>query len=271
MPSSPSSRRRAYTSSERGVTANDKGMDYAKRAAALGISIQLIVSPQYPPGAPSRPYEPKVFPEMWGGHPLSYADPELSRIYFQSLFDQFDANGIVLTAVELGNEINWAAFNPEFPLPGEGRILSYDDLYHDPEGRQIAKGFLQYLKILALLKKARDHSRLNQKTPIISAGLVAAPDGREKLYNKKREDVVSLSATIRFLRANGLDSLVDAYGIHSYPSSAQPGNPTAAAKRRDQLFPRRSSGMPTSRKPRRKASVDYRMGLPQSGHVLARR
>jgi hypothetical protein len=61
---------------------------------------------------------------MWAGPPLSYADPALSKAAFQSLFDQFDANGIVLAGVELGNEINWAAFNPEFPLPGEGKILT---------------------------------------------------------------------------------------------------------------------------------------------------
>jgi hypothetical protein len=213
-----------------GITADDKGMDYAKRAAAQGIRIQLILSPQYAAGAPSRAYDPKNFPSMWGGHPLSAADPELSKASFQSLFDMFDANGIKLTAIELGNEINWAAFNPEFPLPGEGKILSRADLATDPEGKLIAKGFVQYVKILAVLKRVRDHSRLNRNAPIILAGLVSAPDG-DKLYNNKKEDMVSLPATIGFLRAHGLDTLVDAYGIHSYPSPGQPGNPAADAKR----------------------------------------
>lgn len=213
-----------------GITADGKGIDYAKRAAENGISVQLILSPQYPPGAPSRPYDPKNFPNMWGGHPLSYADPELSKTYYQSLFDQLDKNGIVLAGVELGNEINWAAFNPEFPLPGEGKILSLHDLYNNPEGRQIAQGFLQYLKVLAVLKEVRDQSHLNHHVPIILAGMVSAPDG-EKLYNNKKEDMVSLPATIGFLQANGLDTLVNAYGIHSYPSAAQPGNPVADTKR----------------------------------------
>jgi hypothetical protein len=75
---------------------------------------------------------------------------------------------------------------------------------------------------------------LNRSTPIISAGLVSAKDG-EKLYNNKKEDMVSLAATIAFLRAHGLDSLVDAYGVHSYPSPGQPGNPIAAAKRAARL------------------------------------
>jgi hypothetical protein len=43
--------------------------------------------------------------------------------------------------------------------------------------------------------------------------------------------MVSLPATIAFLRANGPDSLVDAYGIHTYPSGDHPGDPGAAARR----------------------------------------
>jgi hypothetical protein len=217
-----------------GISHDDKGIDFAKRVAALGIRLQLIVGPQYSPDAPTRPYQPNEFPAMWGGPPLSFADPALSKADFQHLFDDLDANGIVLAGVELGNEINWAAFNPEFPLPGEGKILSLQDLDYDPEGKQIAKGFLQYSKILAVLKDVRDHSRLNRSAPIILAGLVSANDG-EKLYNNKKEDMVSLAASIGFLRSHGLDSLVDAYGVHIYPSPGQPGNPTAAAQRAARL------------------------------------
>lgn len=212
------------------LTADDKDIDFAKRVYAQGIKIELQAGAQYPANAPSRPYQPKEYPNMWGGHPLSAADPELSKTYFQSLLAKLEANGIVLAGFELGNEINWAAFNADFPLPGEGKVFSLNDLYHDPEGKQIAKGFLQYLKILAVLKGVRDHSKLNRHTPIMTAGLVAAADG-EKPWNTKKEDKVSLPATLAFLRANGLDALVDAYAIHSYPSSSQPGNPAAAAAR----------------------------------------
>ena len=113
---------------------------------------------------------------------LSFADLALSNAAFQHLFDSLGANGIALTGVELGNEINWAAFIPEFPLPSEGKILSLEDLAHDPEGKQIAKGFLQYIKVPAALKEVCNHSHLNRSTPIILAGLVSAKD-REKHYN----------------------------------------------------------------------------------------
>ena len=142
-----------------GISADDKGIDFARRAAAQGIKLRLILGPQYQPNAPTRPYRPSEFPSMWSGHPLLSADPELSHLSFQKLLDALDANGIVLAGMELGNEINWAAFNPEFPLPGEGKILSLSDLSHDPEGKRIADGFRQYVKVLAALKEVHDHSR----------------------------------------------------------------------------------------------------------------
>jgi hypothetical protein len=40
-----------------------------------------------------------------------------------------------------------------------------------PEGQQVAKGYLQHIKLLAVFKDIWDHSRLNQRTPILSAGL----------------------------------------------------------------------------------------------------
>jgi hypothetical protein len=212
----------------------DKGLDFLRRAAAQDIRVQLIVTPAYPPDAPTRPYMPDRFPRMWGGHPLSSADPELSRAAYRKLFAALDAAGITLAGLELGNEINWAAFNPDFPLPGLGKILDREDLRSTPQGQQIARGYLQYLKVLAVLKEERDRSRLNRGAPIISAGLVAAPDG-EKLYNNRKQDIVSLPATIGFLREHGLDALVDAYGIHSYPSSARPDDARERAKRSARL------------------------------------
>ena len=202
------------------LTADDKDIEFVKRVYAQGIKIEFQLSPRYPPNAPSRAYQPEEFPEMWGGHPLSFADPELSRVYFQSLLDKLDENGIVLVGLELGNEINWTAFNPEFPLPGKGMNFGLEDLYRDPEAKQVAKGYLQYLKILAVLKDVRDHSKLNQRTPIILAGL--ADSGEEGPRPKSKTDSVSINATIQFLRANGLDKLVDAYGIHTYPWEKNP-------------------------------------------------
>jgi len=174
---------------------------------------------KFPPGVPTRAYQPDKYPEMWGGPPLSYADPQLSRDYYASLLAKLEGSRIPLVGLELGNEINWTAFNPEFPIPGEGKTLGLGDLYHDPEGRQIAKGFVQYIKVLRELKAVRDASPFYAHAPIMTAGLVDAgpPGPRKSLY-----DNVSLDATLAFLRANGLDEVVDAYAIHTYPGGGTP-------------------------------------------------
>ena len=206
----------------------DSGVDFIKRAHAQHIGVLLTVHLQYAPNAPIRPYQPKEFPGMWHGPPLSYADPELSRQFFQQLLDKLDAGGIVLAGLELENEINHPGFNPEFPLPGEGKNFGLDDFYHDQEGQQIAKGFLQYLKIMAVLKKVRDNSQVNKHTPLISAGL--SPTGPVGPW-KKKVDAANPNATIEFLRANGLDNLVNAYGMHIYPSKDSPGDKASAVHR----------------------------------------
>ncbi len=174
--------------------------------------------------------------DPFGKVPLSAADPELFRTTFTPILAQLEAEQITLAAFELGNEINLSKTNPEFPVPGKGGVqLSLNELHHDVEGQQIAKGFLQYLKILTVLKDMRDHSKLNQHTPIMSAGLGSYEQADGRLPKGVNVDIVGVNTTLAFMRANGLDNLVDAYGIHIYPASKGPGDPKAAAARKDKL------------------------------------
>lgn len=201
----------------------DKNVDFIKRAYAHKISTVLILHGLYAPGAPERSFRPKEFPGMWPGPPMSSLDPERSGQYFQQLIDRLEADGIVLAGLELENEINMAGNNPDFRLPGEGRVLGLADLAHDAEGQQVAKGYLQYLKVLRVLKQARDHSKLNRHTPLLPTSLVdivqEGPWPTPKPY-----DGVSVGATMTFFRAHGLDQLVDAYNLHTYPWGDHPGD-----------------------------------------------
>jgi hypothetical protein len=218
-----------------GITPDNKGVDLARRAQAQGIHILWLVQLQYRPGAPSRPW-PNAF-NVWGGPPLSAADPDQFRKYFEPLLARLDAAGVTLAGFELGNEINSPMFNADFSMPAENpsqsREFNLDDLSHDTEARQVAQGYLQYLKLLAVIKDFRSRSKLNQHAVIVSAGLVfnEAPEAART----SRLDAVSASATLDFMRAHGLDDLVDAYGVHTYPWTNDPGNPAAMAGRRKRL------------------------------------
>jgi hypothetical protein len=201
-------------------------IDFLHRAYMRGIKTDLIVELQYREGAQRRPVV-RDMPDMWPSYPLSAADPARFRAVFEPLFDRLEAMGIRFAALELGNEINGSAFNGDFPIPGEGRIFGRNDLATDPEARQIAEGFRAYLQTLMVLKDIRDHSRLNRATPIISAGL--SDPGPAGPRPASKVDAVTISATLDYLRANGLDTLVDAYGVHAYPWA------DTAARRLNQL------------------------------------
>lgn len=157
----------------------------------------------------------------WSDAILSEIQPQQLTERFKPLLDKLEAAGVRLTAIELGNEINTSTFNGDLPNPGSGRELRLSDLNnpHDPEGPAVARGYRAYLQAMAELKDLRDHSKLNQHTPIISAGLA------QKLGTKQVE--VNLLDTIEFLRQNGMDKLVDGYGLHVYPS-ADPHRPISA-------------------------------------------
>ncbi|MBV8511565.1 MAG: hypothetical protein JOZ94_14120 [Xanthobacteraceae bacterium] len=208
----------------------DKNVDFIKRAYAHKIAVVLILHGLYVPGAPERPFRPKEFPGMWPGPPMSDLDPGRSAQYFRELFGKLDAGGVPLAGLELENEINMAGNNPDFQLPGEGRVLGLTDLSNDPEGQHVAKGYLQYLKVLAALKDAREHAKLNNHTPLLPTSLVAITQ-EGPWPTPKPYDGVSVGATMAFLRAHGLDQLVDAYNLHIYPSGDHPGDKAAAIHR----------------------------------------
>jgi hypothetical protein len=123
--------------------------------------------------------------------------------------------------MELGNEINTSGYNSDIPMPGTGRVLGLSDLNNprDPEGPAIANGYRNYLRVMEALKDVRDHSKLNKTTPVILAGLAEWGLPSPKAWDKNAG--VSVPDTIEFLRQNGLDKLVDGYGVHIYPT----GNP----------------------------------------------
>jgi hypothetical protein len=190
------------------ISNDDRGVAFAQRAFAHGIKIAWLV----PVASPA------------GNMILSSADPEKFRTYFQPLLAKVESKGIVLAGLELGNEINWS--NHDLGPEGTGRVLGMDDLLHDPKGQQVAKGYLNYIKVLSVLKDVRDHSQLNQHVPIMTAGLAPwEPPGPAGSTGSK-QDAVGVNATIQFLRTHGIDELVDAYGLHFYPS----GNATPAAR-----------------------------------------
>ncbi|MBU6451656.1 MAG: hypothetical protein KGS72_07770 [Cyanobacteria bacterium REEB67] len=210
---------------------DQKNMNLAKKLQDEGIGLVLVPGLKCKDGTRERPANAQYHTRA--AMPLSAVDPAQSRANFQDIFDKLDAAGVVLTAIELGNELNWADFNGDFPVPGQGKAFNLSDLSHDPEAKRVAQGLLQYLKTLKTLKEVRDNSQLNKNTPLITAGMAACSGGIWQA--KSKIDGVSIPATYSFLRARGLDDLVDGYGVHVYPGVVKEGDKTALNERNQKL------------------------------------
>ena len=219
---------------ENGVKVVRLGMDekyshFITRAHERGIGTVAIVFPWFGSEKIAR-MRPSDLSNglIWGQAAFSTIDPEAFRTWFSLRLAALEATGVRLTAFEFGNEINTAGYEGDFPLEATGRELGLSDLNNpnDREGAAIAAGYRVYLKALAELKHVRDVSRLNQTTPIISAGLAdSGPPGERP---QAKTDGVSIPDTLDFLRQNGLDEFVDGYGIHFYPPNQDPNVPVAA-------------------------------------------
>ena len=201
-----------------------------KTAYASGIKPIVIVPLQYPENVKPRPYNP-AYPDIWGAYPLSQSDPAIFASWFTPILAQLEESGIVLAGLELGNEINWAPFNGDFPVPGQGKVIGDTGLYSNPEAEVIAAGYRAYMLSLQALRQIRDGSALNQATPVISGGLSnpGAPRTAGVAIDGVPIDAVSINATLNYLRAYGLDTIADTYGIHFYPNA----NATSAQRYHD--------------------------------------
>jgi hypothetical protein len=169
----------------------------------------------------------------WGLPALSDADPEGFRQYFSAQLAKLEAAGVKITAFELGNELNTPRFNADFrPEQTTGRILSAADMSKsgDAEGSSVAAGYLAYLKIMAVLKDLRDHSKLNQKTPILSGMSADWGTAQHWAPTSHLPDAVSVPDSVEFLRKHGLDDLADGYAVHTYPSRDPKLSSSARAK-----------------------------------------
>ena len=192
---------------------------FITQAFRRGIGSVVIVYPFYGSKAKSK--------GTWSQVPLSEVKPEEFREWFKPMLDKLEAAGVLLTAIELGNEINTSGYNGDIPKPGTGRVLGISDLNNpnDPEGPTIAAGYRTYLQIMAVAKDIRDHSQFNKATPILSAGM--ADWGLPSAKSWNNQSGVSIPDAIEFLRQNGMDSLADGYAVHVYPSS-DPHTPVPA-------------------------------------------
>jgi hypothetical protein len=209
---------------------NDKNVEFVVRAYKAGIgTVGLVLPEQILAGRQKSPADRSIG-RNWGVPALSDVDTAAAKAAFAAHLSAVEAAGVRLVGIEFGNEFNTSAYNGDFKLPGEGRVLGISDLNNrnNPEGQALAAGFRNYLQILAGMKDVRDRSTLNKTTPIISGGL-ADIGVAGTVKQGKKTDYVAINDTLQYLRQNGLDKLVDGYGVHTYPDADPKKSPSLRA------------------------------------------
>jgi hypothetical protein len=214
----------------------DKFTHFITSAFQHGIGAVVIVDPVAGSAAASQ-HPRRADPPLttWAVGRLSDADPEGFKKWLTSQLATLQRNGVKLTALEIGNELNSPGYNGDFNVPGDGRVLGFDDLEKgwktwfdkepitDAEAANVAKGFSIYLSILGAATAVKGEvSPLNRTTPVISSGAVYNTDLPRPARNPPVAGPahgVPATDFIRFLRQHGLDDRVDGYGIHLYYST----------------------------------------------------
>lgn len=194
----------------------DKSIDALEIADRLGLrillEIQLNNKSYYPPGTRPRTGHDR----SWEVYRLSDLDPDLYRRELRKALQRIDQLGIRLAAVEPGNEINFSPYNGDlivYPEPGVRTPRSRNELQNRDAFERGLDAYVAAVKITGDEVGATIHSR---DAAIVSAGLT---DMSARFADKQGLERLDAAEMIELLRERGLDSLVDAYGIHLYPGN----------------------------------------------------
>ena len=187
-------------------------LKFIRIAADHGIRPVLVIWPAYDPVVPRRAQSGTV--AQWDQAPLSAASPASFEKTIGPLLEELDAEGLHFAGFEYGNEFNWTPFNGDFPTQSGNHLYQVNDLNHNPDAAALARGLDTIVPSLAALNRVRSRLRVNSHTPIILGGL--ADTAGLTPSTPPHPDAIAPAAVITYLRARGLDAVVDAYGIHTY-------------------------------------------------------
>nr|WP_237684317.1 glycoside hydrolase [Pseudaminobacter soli] len=192
----------------------DKSIEGLEIASRLGIRILLEIE------LTNRSYFPETarprtgFGRIWDVHRLSELDLERYRMGLRDALRRIDALGIRLEAIEPGNEINFSAYNGDLLVhrrPGERTPRSIAEL---ADRAAFELGLDKYLEALKITRGEVRRTVHSSDAAFVSAGL---SDLSADWADGRGMERLDPHEVIAELRKRGIDSLVDAYGIHVYP------------------------------------------------------
>ncbi len=191
-------------------------LDAVRIASGLGMRILLEI----PLGTPAfyrrevakRPGHGRV----WDMYRLSDIDVDAFRTAFAAALHEIDRQGIVLAAIQPGNELNWGGYNGDlhvYPDAHQHTARTVAEL-RNPSG--FAAGLDRYVEIVRVIREELSTTRANRSAQIITAGVADTPI---EIADARAMERVDAHTFIAMLRARGIERYIDAYGIHVYPGT----------------------------------------------------
>jgi hypothetical protein len=119
-----------------------------------------------------------------------------------------------VSAFEIGNEINWSAFNGDLPLSSPGQIL--DGEYVDRTAIEL--GFRKYSFAIDATRQVLKSSKYHTEAKIVTGGLV------EGSHRPDVGTVLSLPYVMNLFEKYGIVAKADAMGLHFYPGISKTAN-----------------------------------------------
>ncbi len=191
-------------------------LDAVRVASGHGMRILLEI----PLGTPAF-YRPEVTKRpghgrVWDMYRLSDIDLDAFRTAFAAALHDIDRQGIVLAAIQPGNELNWAGYNGDLHVYPDAHRRTARTVTELRNPSAFAAGLDRYVEIVRVIREELSMTRANRGAQIITAG---AADTPIEVADARAMERVDAHAFIAMLRARGIDRHIDAYGIHVYPGT----------------------------------------------------
>lgn len=190
--------------------ANDRGIQVV-------LIVPLWLPALYPDDVQPRPGNTHYF----AVRPISRIDPNRFNTLWKELRRSIRSNGAHVLGYQIGNELNGAGFNGDYPIGDDARLIAPDSCDLRRACENILAGFAQYVDLLRIVYE----SKLLDDALLLPAGM-AKTSG---LWAARTKGFFSTpSATIRHLDRLGAGRYVEAYAVHIYPNASL-ANPNAGA------------------------------------------
>lgn len=184
------------------------------------LNVPLSLADYYAPSVKARPGNDKIR----AIRRLSDIDVGRYRETLRQFLAELDQRQARLMGLEVGNEINWADFNGDFPVDTEGRILERLSPSQSPADAAILAGFRKYRQALDATRDVARAGAAGKAALLVSAGLYAP----SAWVRQSGGYALSLAATKAAFDDLGISTAVDALAVHVYPPTGAAGEVTSA-------------------------------------------